>query len=74
MRKTCPECKSPLIKPSMDELQDLGNKSMERVVAARAYLDSRNHSPDYESLKLVAFMDIVEGKKISKGEAQRMIS
>lgn len=70
MRKTCPHCRSPLTRPSLEELQELGEKAMDRLRAARAYIEARPNDPH---LRLAAFMAIFHGRNMNRFQVEQMM-
>lgn len=84
-RATCPTlgCKRRLTRPSLAELNDIGESAMYRSRASRCLIESmgmdRESSGSHEqqlrckAFRLAAFMWAVHGRKLSNAEARRML-
>lgn len=72
-RKTCPHCRARLGRPTVAELQDLGDHAMERARAARCLVESTNSEPDRRKLALAAFMSFFYGRHLTNYQAGQML-
>lgn len=72
MRKTCPHCGATLTRPTVAELQSIGDEAMYKARFARCYLESNNKMHD-RPLILAGFMDAIHGQRITRHQAEEML-